>query len=159
RVISSIMGLYRPEFVSELKARKILWFATATTVDEARSAATAGADGIIAQGSEAGGHRGAFYPREAERNPGGVIALLARVVDAVDIPVIAAGGIGDGRGIAAALILGASAVQIGTGFLRSSESTIHPVHMEQISKAEGHETALTRAYTGRTGRCIANDYT
>jgi nitronate monooxygenase len=106
KVISSIMGLYHPKFVSELKARKILWFATATTVEEAKAAAAAGADAVVAQGMEAGGHRGAFDPDLAEQPLVGLIALLPQVADAVNVPVIATGGIADPRQVAAALLLG-----------------------------------------------------
>lgn len=88
----------------------------------------------------------------------GLIALVPQVVDAVSIPVIAAGGIADPRGIAAALILGASAVQIGTAFLRSPESSIHPAYAERLAQTEAHETIVTRAFTGRPGRSIANRY-
>src|SRR6202166_1092630 len=126
KVISSIMGLYSPAFVSEMKARGILWFANATTVAEAKAAEQAGADAIVAQGMEAGGHRGAFHSSQAERQMVGLMALLPQVVDAVTVPVIATGGIADARGIAAALILGAIAVQIGTGFLRSPEAKMPP---------------------------------
>ena len=101
------MGLYSPAFVSELKSKRILWFATATTVIEAKLAEAAGADVIVAQGMEAGGHRGAFHADEAERQMVGLIALLPQVVDAVNVPVIATGGIADARGVTAALILGA----------------------------------------------------
>src|ERR1035438_3808846 len=125
KVLSSIMGLYSPAFVSEMKARGILWFANATTVAEARAAEQAGADAIVAQGMEAGGHRGAFHSSQAERQMVGLMALLPQVVDAVHMPLIAAVGIADARGIAAALILGARAVQIGTGFLRTPEAKMH----------------------------------
>lgn len=157
--ISSIMGLYSPEFVSAMKARGILWFATATTVAEARAAAEAGADAIIAQGMEAGGHRGSFEPADAERALVGLFALVPQIVDAVPVPVIAAGGIADARTIAAALTLGASAVNIGTGFLRCPEAKIHPAWAERIGKTDAHETALTRAFTGRAGRSIVTRYT
>ena len=128
KAVSSIMGLYAPAFVSELKAHGILWLATATTVAEARAAEAAGADAIVAQGMEAGGHRGTFHADEAERQMVGLIALVPQVVDAVTVPVIATGGIADARGVAAALILGASAVQIGTGFLRCPEAMVHPAY-------------------------------
>jgi nitronate monooxygenase len=106
KVISSIMGLYPPPFIAELKARGILWFATVTTVTEAKAAEAAGADAIVAQGMEAGGHRGAFEPDQAEQQMVGLMALLPQVVDAVNVPVIATGGIAEARGVAAALILG-----------------------------------------------------
>ena len=158
RVISSIMGLYSPEFVAEMKSAGILWFATATTVDEARAAESAGADAIIAQGMEAGGHRGAFDADQAEAQLVGLIALLPQVADAVSIPVVATGGIADARAVAAALILGASAVQIGTGFLRSPESSISAVYADRLSTADAHHTTVTRAFTGRAGRAIRNQY-
>jgi nitronate monooxygenase len=158
KAISSIMGLYAPAFVSELKARGILWFATATTVAEAREAEAAGADAIIAQGMEAGGHRGAFHADQAEHHMVGLIALVPQVVDAVNVPVIATGGIADARGMAAALILGASAVQIGTGFLRSPEAMMHPAYADTLAKTEAHETRVTRAFSGRPGRSVATAY-
>ncbi len=159
RVISSIMGLYPASFISEMKSRGILWFATATTVAEARAAEAAGADAIIAQGMEAGGHRGAFIAAEAESKLVGLFSLLPQIVDAVSIPVIATGGVGDARGIAAALILGASAVQIGTGFLRCPETQTSQAHADRIAATEADQTTLTRNFSGRTGRAIANNYT
>lgn len=158
KAVSSIMGLFAAEFVRELKARGILWLATATTVDEARLAETAGADAIVAQGMEAGGHRGAFDEADAEARMVGLFALLPQVADAVRVPVIAAGGIGDGRGVAAALVLGASAVMVGTGFLRAPEVGLPAVYAERIGRAEAHETRVTRAYSGRAARGIGNGY-
>jgi nitronate monooxygenase len=158
RVISSIMGVYSPPMVAEMKARGILWFAVATTVAEARAAEAAGADAIVAQGMEAGGHRGSFRAADAEAQMVGLFALLPQIADAVAAPVIATGGIGDARGVAAALLLGASAVQIGTGFLRCPEAKIHPAYAERLGRTDAHETTVTRAFTGRAGRGVANRY-
>jgi nitronate monooxygenase len=156
--ISSIMGLYPPEFVKRMKAAGIAWFATATTVAEAKAAEAAGADVIVAQGAEAGGHRGSFDAGDAERRLVGLFALLPAVADAVRVPVVATGGIADGRAVAAALLLGASAVQIGTGFLRCPESDIHPLWKDALAKTQPEDAWLTRAFSGRAGRAIANDY-
>ncbi len=158
RAVSSIMGLYPASFVAELKARGILWLATATTVAEAKAAEEAGADAVIAQGVEAGGHRGAFHPEEAEHQAAGLMALLPQIADAVRVPVIAAGGIADGRGVAAALILGASAVQIGTGLLRTPEAKTHPAYAERLGHTGPDETMVTRAFSGRPGRSVATSY-
>jgi len=157
-IISSVMGLYPPEFVARLKARGIAWFAVATTVAEARAAESAGADVIVAQGMEAGGHRGAFEADRAERDLVGLFSLLPAVVDAVKVPVVATGGIADGRGVAAALMLGASAAQIGTGFLRCPEAGLHPAHAAALATIPPEGTMLSRGFSGRAGRTIATDY-
>ena len=157
-IVSSIMGVYPPDVVAKLKQRGIAWFATVTTVAEAMAAEAAGADVVVAQGAEAGGHRGSFDAAEAERRAVGLFALLPAVVDAVRVPVVATGGIADARGVAAAVVLGASAVQIGSGFLRCPEAGIHPAWAEALGSVAPEDTIVTRAFSGRAGRSIATDY-
>jgi nitronate monooxygenase len=157
-IISSVMGLYPPEFVARLKAKGITWIANISTVAEARAAEAAGADVIVAQGSEAGGHRGCFDAAAAERQQVGLFALLPAVVDAVRLPVVATGGIADARGVAAALALGASAAQIGTGFLRCPEAKIHPAWADALARTAPEDTMVSRVFSGRAGRSIATDY-
>jgi nitronate monooxygenase len=157
-VISSIMGIYAPDQIARMKAQGVRWFATVTTVREALEAEAAGADAVVAQGMEAGGHRGAFDAAKAESAMVGLFALLPAVVDAVKVPVIATGGIADARGVAAALILGASAVQIGTGFLRTPEAKLAPVWADAIGRSAPEETIVTRAFSGRPGRSVATAF-
>src|SRR5579862_298631 len=157
-IVSSIMGVYPPAVVERLKARGVSWFANATTVAEAREAEAAGADVIVAQGMEAGGHRGAFDARRAQSDLVGLFALVPAIADAVKVPVVATGGIGDVRGIAAALTLGAAAVQIGTGFLRCPEAQTNPVWAEALVSAQPEDTLVTRAFSGRAGRSLATAY-
>lgn len=156
--ISSIMGVFDKAYVRRMKEAGVKWFATATTVAEARDAQAAGADAIIAQGAEAGGHRGAFYPAYAVSAQIGLFSLLPAIVDAVEIPVVAAGGIADARGVSAALTLGASAAMIGTGFLRCPEAKTAPAWADALAKAQPEDTMITRAFSGRPGRSLATDY-
>jgi len=157
-VISSIMGLFDKTFVERIKAKQIKWFANVSTVKEAMQAEAAGADVIVAKGYEGGGHSGAFNPDDAMRCSVGSLSLIPAIADKVSVPVIAAGGISDGRTAAAALLLGASAVQMGTGFLRAPESTISPVWSDAIGNANPEDTIVTKAFSGRAGRSIATTY-
>lgn len=157
-VISSIMGVFPADFVSRMKARGIAWFATVTTVAEARAAEAAGADVIVAQGAEAGGHRGAFDASGATDRQIGLFSLLPAVADAVGVPVVGAGGIADARGVAAAFVLGASAVQIGTGFLRTPEAGLPQAWADGLGTAMPEDTVITRAFSGRAGRSLRTAY-
>ncbi len=158
-IVSSVMGIFLPDFVQRLKERGISYWANISTVAEAKIAEAAGADVIVAQGAEAGGHRGAFDPAQAEHQQVGLFALLPAVVDAVRLPVVATGGIADARGIAAAFLLGASAVQLGTAFLRSPEAKIPPAWANALAVTAPEDTIVTRAFSGRPGRAIATKYT
>lgn len=157
-VASSIMGVFPSDLVTALKTAGIAWYAVATTVKEAVLAEAAGADVIVAQGMEAGGHRGCFDNAAAEQQQVGLFALLPQVADAVRLPVVATGGIADARGIAAALLLGASAVQIGTAFLRCPEAHLPQAWSDALGGARPEDTTLTRAFSGRAGRALLTDY-
>lgn len=154
-VASFVFGMPDAAAVAALHARGIRVFGTATTVAEARAIAAAGADAVVATGAEAGGHRVSFLS-PAESSLVGTFSLVPQVVDAVDIPVIAAGGIADRRGVAAALALGADGVQVGTAFLRTVQSGASAAHREALIRATDDGTVLTRAVTGRLARGIPN---
>ena len=154
-VLSVVFGAPSAEVVDEARRRGIRIVGTATTVAEAVALAEAGVDAIVATGAEAGGHRVSFL-RPAEESLIGTFALIPQVVDAVDVPVIAAGGIGDRRGVSAAFALGASGVQVGTAFLATAESAANDAHRAAIRSTAADETVLTRAMSGRLARGARN---
>ena len=154
-VASFTFGILDAAQVARLHAAGCLVVGTATTVAEARAWAGVGVDAVCASGTEAGGHRGTFLGDFAASQVG-TLALVPQCVDAVDIPVIAAGGIMDGRGIAAAQALGAQAVQMGTAFLACPESGIGPAYRQALAQAQDTDTRLTRVFSGRPARGIVN---
>jgi nitronate monooxygenase len=156
-VVSFHFGLPERDTIETLKEVGAIILASATTVREAVALEAGGVDAIIAQGWEAGGHRGTFLGG-IESGTVGTFALVPQVADAVRLPVIAAGGIADGRGIAAAFALGASGVQIGTAFLACPEMQVHPLHRELLLQTRGEATQVTRTISGRPARAITNRY-
>lgn len=154
-VFSFIYGIPPKEILDECRAKRITLIGTATTPDEAVALEEAEIDVIAASGFEAGGHRGSWL-RQAEESLTGTFSLVPQVVDAVSVPVIAAGGIGDARGIVAAFALGAEGVQIGTAFLATEESGASPRHREAILSGQASRTSLTKGFTGRLARGIRN---
>jgi nitronate monooxygenase len=154
-VVSFHFGLPSPDLVKRVKAAGCIMMSSATTVKEAIWLEENGADVIIAQGGEAGGHRGMFLTENIAEQPG-TFALVPQVVDAVKVPVIAAGGIADGRGIAAAFALGASGVQVGTAYLRCPESKVIAPARAALAQATDETTVITNVMTGRPARGVAN---
>jgi nitronate monooxygenase len=156
-VFSFTFGLPSPEQIAALKQRDIVVIGTATTVAEAGQLAGAGVDAIVAQGAEAGAHRGSFAaPFEDSMVP--LAALVRGIRGAADVPVVASGGLMDGRDIAAALALGAVAVQLGTAFLPCPESGAPPAHKRALLEAKSDTTVITRAFSGRPARGIKNTF-
>lgn len=158
-VVSTAFGLLEKEQMEAAKAAGIQIIAMATTVEEAQLAEKAEVGAVVAQGSEAGGHRGTFslkaHPAGAQI---GTMSLVPQIVDAVKIPVIAAGGIADGRGLIAALALGAEAVQIGTRFLLAEEAGTHPAYQQKVIDANEEHTIITKSFSGRPARAIKNRF-
>jgi nitronate monooxygenase len=158
-VFSFTFGMPPRDYVQALQAKGVIVVGTATTVAEAKALADLGADALVAQGSEAGGHRGTFAGA-VEDSLIGTMALVPMVTDSVELPVIAAGGIMDGRGVAAAMMLGAAAAALGTAFIVCPENGIvHPIYRETLLGNAGAATVVTRAYTGRHARYIKNRFT
>jgi len=156
-VFSFVFGAPSEDVLERCRRAGICTLGAATTPDEAKLLADAGVDMVVATGMEAGGHRVSFL-REPEDCLTGTLALVPAVADAVKVPVIAAGGIADTRGIAAVLALGASAAQIGTAFLACEESNAAPLHRRMLFSAAARRTSLTRAFTGRLARSIHNEF-
>jgi nitronate monooxygenase len=154
-VVSFHFGVPDDGLLARVKATGAKVISSATTVAEARWLEARGCDAIIAMGLEAGGHRGNFLSNDMSRQVG-TFALVPQIADAVKVPVIAAGGIADGRGIAAALALGASAVQIGTAYLFSSEAELSAAHRQALAAATDEDTQITNLFTGRPARGIVN---
>jgi nitronate monooxygenase len=156
-VFSFVFGVPSPNVLERCRSAGIATLGAATTADEAKLLADAGVDMIVATGFEAGGHRVSFL-REPEECLTGTLALIPQVLDAVKVPVIAAGGMADGRGIAAALTAGAQAAQIGTAFLACEESNASPLHRAKLFSPDARRTTLTRAFTGRLARSVHNGF-
>ncbi|WP_068923311.1 NAD(P)H-dependent flavin oxidoreductase [Planobispora rosea] len=156
-VLSFVMGVPPARVLAEARRRGIATIGTATTVDEAIALEQAGLDAVVASGSDAGGHRGAFL-RPVGESLVGTFSLVPQVADAVSVPVIAAGGIADGRGVAAAVTLGAHGVQIGTGFLATEESGASALHKAALHTPDARVTVLTRLFSGRLARAIPNRF-
>lgn len=157
-VISFHFGLPDEGLLAPLRERGIVILSSATTVSEARWLADHGVDAVIAQGAEAGGHRGTFLAENYRDAMVGTMALVPQVVDAVSCPVIAAGGIADGRGLAAALMLGAAGVQIGTAYLTTDEAGTDATYRRTLQQAGEDETLVTKVYSGRPARGVRNRY-
>ena len=153
--LSFVFGVPPAEVVDEAHRRGIRVIGAATTVPEAQAVEAGGVDAIVASGSEAAGHRPSFLA-DPEQSLVGGLALIPQVVDAVHVPVIAAGGIADRRGVAAAFALGADGVQVGSAFLATQESVAPGVHRDSIRSADAHETILTRTMSGRVARGLPN---
>lgn len=155
-IVSFHFGLPEPVLFARVRATGAVIWGNATSIAEARACAAAGCDAIIAQGWEAGGHAGVHDPSDDGSAQMGLFALVPQIADATAVPVIAAGGIADARGIAAALTLGASGVQIGTAYLRTPEARISPMHRALLNTEDAEATRFTTVFSGGRARGIAN---
>lgn len=158
-VLSAAFGCFEEAQMKRIRQHGILTTVMVTTVAEALEAEACGADAIVAQGSEAGGHRSTF---SLDRHPDGAqigtFSLVPQIADAVGVPVIAAGGVADGRGLVAALALGAEAVQVGTRFLTAEEAGTHPLHKQALFESDEESTVITKSFSGRPARGIRNRF-
>jgi nitronate monooxygenase len=154
-VFSFIYGIPPQEILEECRAKHIVTIGTATTPEEGAALQEAGVDAVVASGFEAGGHRGSFL-RAAEDSLTGTFSLVPQIADMVNVPVIAAGGIAEARGVVAALALGAEAVQMGTAFLACEESGASLLHRQALRTKNAGHTALTKGFTGRLARGMRN---
>lgn len=155
-IVSFTFGLPNKEIIKRLKRAEIYVIGTATTVEEAIAVERSGCDAVVAQGSEAGGHRGTFL---GEDYLIGLMSLVPQIADHVNIPIIAAGGIMDSRGVKAAFCLGASSVQLGSAFLMTEESSAHALHKNALLNSIETDTLLTKAFSGKLARGIKNEFT
>jgi nitronate monooxygenase len=157
-LVSFTLGMLPAAAIAAIRAKGLVLAGTATTVDEALALERAGVDVVVAQGSEAGGHRGTFDSTKVDSSLVGTLALVPQIVDAVRVPVVAAGGIMDGRGIAAVLALGAAAAQMGTAFLTCDEAGVPDAYKQAILDAHEDQTRVTTAFSGRAARGIVNRF-
>jgi nitronate monooxygenase len=157
-VFSFTFGIPPDDVIQAMKQRGTVVIGTATTVEEAKHLEMAGVNAIVAQGYEAGGHRGTFLKNDVSESLIGTMALVPQIVDHVSIPVIASGGIMDGRGLVAGLALGAAAVQMGTAFLACPESGAHEMYKQKILSANEDSTEITCAYSGKAARGIRTKF-
>ncbi|KMJ59486.1 hypothetical protein AB685_00985 [Bacillus sp. LL01] len=158
-VISTTFGIPGKQEVNSLKEKNIILMTMVTSVQEALEAQSAGVHILVAQGSEAGGHRGTFHINDGQGVLVGTMALIPQVVDAVQVPVVAAGGIMDGRGLVASLALGAQGVQLGSRFLHVTESGTDPTYQNALLESTEVDTVITSSFTGRPARAVKNKFT
>lgn len=156
-VFSFTFGILEEKYLQALRKKSVIIIGTATNLDEAKQLAAAGCDAVVAQGYEAGGHRGTFT-EDYSHALLGLMAFIPKLADEINLPIIAAGGIMDARGIKASLALGAAAVQMGTAFLTCKESGASEIYKQSLLGAQGNQTQLTTAFSGKLARAIENEF-